>query len=223
VTGFTDVSVSAPIRVVIADDHMLVREGLRSILALAEDIVQVGEASDGAEAVHLAGTLSPDVMLMDLRMPNVDGIEAIRQIKDRHPDIEVVILTTYDDDTHIVEGLGAGARGYLLKDAGRAALFNAIRAAARGESLLPPEVLETLLARSRTRSRASAVALSQREQQVLELIVTGASNKEIAMQLGITERTVKAHVTSILNKLGANSRTEAAAIAIRTGLVPESN
>jgi NarL family two-component system response regulator YdfI len=222
-TDPVEAEVSGPVRVVIADDHLLVREGLRSILAVADDILLVGEASDGAEAIELAGTLSPDVMLMDLRMPHVDGIEAIRQIKVRHPAIEIVILTTYDDDAHILQGLGAGARGYLLKDTGRNALFNAIRAAARGESLLPPEVLAALLAHSETQERAEGEGLSQREQEVLGLLVTGASNKEIAMQLNITQRTVKAHVTSILNKLGVNSRTEAVAVAIRRGLVPKSS
>jgi len=215
--------VSKPIRVVIADDHLLVREGLRSVLAVADDILLVGEASDGAEAIELAGTLSPEVMLMDLRMPRVDGMEAIRQIKARHPAIEIVILTTYDDDAHILQGLGAGARGYLLKDSGRNALFDAVRAAARGESLLPPEVLEALLEHSKARERAEGEGLSQREQEVLRLLVTGAANREIAMQLNITQRTVKAHVTSILNKLGVSSRTEAAAVAIRTGLVPKSS
>ena len=213
----------APIRVVIADDHMLVREGLRSILAVADDILLVGEARDGAEAIELAGTLSPEVMLMDLRMPRVDGMEAIRQIKARHPAIEIVILTTYDDDAHILQGLGAGALGYLLKDASRNALFDAVRAAARGESLLPPEVLAALLAHSKARERAEGEGLSQREQEVLRLLVTGAANREIAMQLNITQRTVKAHVTSILNELGVSSRTEAAAVAIRTGLVPKSS
>ena len=216
-----EAKVSPPIRVVIADDHLLVREGLRSILSVADDILLVGEARDGTEAIELAGTLSPDVMLMDLRMPNVDGIEAIRQIKARYPAIEVIILTTYDDDAHILQGLRAGARGYLLKDAGRNALFNAVRAAARGESLLPPEVLAALLAHSETQERAEGEGLSQREQEVLGILVTGASNREIAMQLKITERTVKAHVTSILNKLGVNSRTEAAVVAIRRGLVPK--
>jgi NarL family two-component system response regulator YdfI len=211
--------VPRPIRVVIADDHLLVREGLRSILSVADDILLVGEAREGAEAVELAGTLSPDVMLMDLRMPNVDGIEAIRQIKALHPAIEMIILTTYDDDAHILQGLRAGARGYLLKDAGRNALFSAVRAAARGQSLLPPEVLTALLAQSETQERAEGAGLSQREQEVLGILVTGASNREIAMQLKITERTVKAHVTSILNKLGVNSRTEAAVVAIRRGLV----
>lgn len=215
--------VSVPIRVVIADDHLLVREGLRSILAVADDILLIGEAKDGAEAVELAAALSPDVMLMDLRMPNVGGIEAIRQIKARYPAIEIVILTTYDDDAHILEGLGVGARGYLLKDAGRAALFDAVRAAARGESLLLPDVLQALLAHAEAQRKDVGEGLSQREQEVLRLMATGAANKEIAARLSITERTVKAHVTSILTKLDANSRTEAVALAIRTGLVPLRN
>jgi two-component system, NarL family, response regulator YdfI len=210
---------AAPIRVVIADDHLLVREGLRTVLAVAEDIVLVGEASDGAEAVQLADRLSPDVVLMDLRMPNLDGIEAIRQIKAHHPAIEIVILTTYDDDAHILQGLGAGARGYLLKDTGRNALFNAVRAAARGESLLPPQVLQSLLAHVEGRRAEGLGVLSRREQEVLLLLATGAANKEIARKMNITERTVKAHVTSIFNKLGVNSRTEAIAVAVRTGLV----
>jgi DNA-binding NarL/FixJ family response regulator len=212
---------SSPVRVVIADDHWVVREGLRSILGVAEDILLVGEAADGAEAVQLAGTLSPDVILMDLRMPGVDGIEAIRQIKALHPAVEIVILTTYDDDAHILQGLGAGARGYLLKDAGRNALFAAVRAAARGESLLPSTVLQALLAHAEASKRGGGLALSQREQEVLVLMAEGAANKEIAVHLRITERTVKAHVTSVLNKLGVDSRTEAVALAIRAGMVPE--
>jgi NarL family two-component system response regulator YdfI len=223
VTEPAEATVSQPIRVVIADDHLLVREGLRSVLAVAEDILLIGEASDGAEAVDLAESLSPDVILMDLRMPRMGGIEAIGQIKARHPAIEIIILTTYDDDAHILQGLGAGARGYLLKDAGRNALFDTVRAAARGESLLPPEVLAALLARREAYERAEDQGLSQREQEVLNLVVTGAANKEIAMDLSITERTVKAHVTSILNKLGVNSRTEAAVVALRRGLVPKNN
>ena len=134
------------IRVLIADDHLVVREGLRAILEAATDLVLVGEATDGVEAVRLAGELSPDVVLMDLRMPGMDGIEAIRQIKTRYPAVEIIILTTYDDDAYIVRGLRAGARGYLLKDAGRQVLFEAIRAAARGESLLPPAVVEKVVA-----------------------------------------------------------------------------
>jgi len=208
------------IHVLIADDHLVVREGLRTILEVAGDIELVGEATDGAEAVRLAGELAPDVVLMDLRMPNVDGIEAIRQIKARYPDVEVVILTTYDDDDDIVQGLRAGARGYLLKDSGREALFDAIRAAARGESLLPSAVIEKVVAHLSEPQATKTEALSEREREVLVFLAQGAANKEIAHRLHITERTVKAHVTSIFNKLGVNSRAEAVAVAMRTGLLP---
>jgi NarL family two-component system response regulator YdfI len=207
------------IRVLIADDHMLVREGLRTILEVAGDIELVGEAADGAEATRLASELAPDVVLMDLRMPNVDGIEALRQIKIQHPAVEVVILTTYDDDDYIVQGLRAGARGYLLKDAGREVLFETIRAAARGQSLLPSSVVDKVIARLYEPKSVQAVPLSKREQEVLTFLAQGAANKEIARGLRISERTVKAHVTSIFNKLGVSSRAEAVAEAMRSGLV----
>jgi NarL family two-component system response regulator YdfI len=207
------------IRVLIADDHLVVREGLSAILEVAGDIEPVGEAADGAEAVRLSGELRPDVVLMDLRMPNMDGIEAVRQIKARYPAVEIVILTTYDDDEYIVQGLRAGARGYLLKDTGRQVLFDAIRAAARGESLLPSAVVEKVVAHLAAPKPTQRAQLSKREQQVLVLLGEGAANKQIAFRLHITERTVKAHVTSIFNKLGVNSRTEAVAMALRSGLL----
>jgi len=210
------------IRVLIADDHMVVREGLRAILEAAPDLLPVGEATDGAEAVRLVGEKTPDVVLMDLRMPGMDGIEAIRQISAQYPEVQVVILTTYDEDDYIVRGLRAGARGYLLKDSGRKVLFEAIRAAARGESLLPPEVVAKVVANLQSPHQpVEAEALSKRENQVLAQLVRGAPNKEIALELSISERTVKAHVTSIFNKLGASSRAEAVAIALRTGLLSE--
>jgi len=209
------------LRILIADDHLVVREGLRAILEAAAGLVLVGEAADGAEAVQLAGELLPDVVLMDLRMPNVDGIEAIRQIKARYPAVEVVILTTYDDDEYIVRGLRAGARGYLLKDTSRKALFEVIQAAARGEALLPPAVVQKVVAHLAEPEPAEAQRLSVREREVLALLVQGLANKEIATRLYISERTVKAHVASIFNRLGVNSRTEAVAVALRSGLVPD--
>ena len=209
------------IRVLIVDDHLVVREGLRTILETTDDLELVGEATDGAEAVRLVAELSPDVVLMDLRMPGVDGIEAIGQIKARHSDVEIVILTTYDDDAYIVRGLRAGARGYLLKDSGRDMLFDSIRAAARGESLLQPEVVDRVVAHLAEPGPAQVENLSGREQEVLELLAEGAANKEIAAQLHISERTVKAHVTGIFNKLGVNSRAEAVAVAIRGGLLSQ--
>ena len=207
------------IRVLIADDHMVVRAGLRAILDAAPDLLPVGEASDGAEAVRLAGETAPDVVLMDLRMPGVDGIQAIQQIKARYPQVQIVILTTYDDDQYIVRGLRAGARGYLLKDTARNVLFDTIRAAARGESLLPAEVVDKMVAHLQGPQPAQTEELSPREAQVLALLAEGSANKEIARELGITERTVKAHVTGIFNKLGAGSRAEAVAIAMRSGLL----
>ena len=208
------------IRVLIADDHMVVREGLRAILDAAPDLLPVGEATGGAEAVRLVGESTPDVVLMDLRMPGMDGIEAIRQIKARYPDVQVVILTTYDDDDYIVRGLRAGARGYLLKDTGRNVLFETIRAAARGESLFPSEVIDRVVAHLQGPQPAEPGTLSKREGQVLALVAQGAANKEIARELSISERTVKAHVTSIFNKLVASSRAEAVSIALRSGLLP---
>ena len=159
------------IRVLIADDHLVVREGVRAILDIEPDLILVGEAADGLEAVQLAQELAPDVVLMDLRMPGLDGIEAIEQIKAHDAEIEVVILTTYDDDEYIIRGLRAGARGYLLKDTDRRALFETVRAAARGESLLPPTVLEKVVSHLAERHPPDSITLSQREQQVLELMV----------------------------------------------------
>jgi NarL family two-component system response regulator YdfI len=209
------------IRILIADDHLIVREGLQTILETEDDLELVGEAGDGMEAVQLSAELLPDVVLMDLRMPRMDGIEAIRQIKAQHPKIEIVILTTYDEDEYIIKGLQAGARGYLLKDSGRQVLFASIRAAARGESLLPSAVIEKVVAHLAGGKSSSSAPLSEREMEVLQRIAQGAANKEIALQLSISERTVKAHVTAILNKLGVNSRTEAVSLALREGLLPK--
>jgi NarL family two-component system response regulator YdfI len=210
------------IRVMVVDDHLVVREGLSAILEVAGDMEPVGEAADGAEAVRLAGELRPDVVLMDLRMPVMDGIEAIQQIRAEQPQIEIVILTTYDDDEYIVRGLRAGARGYLLKDTGRQALFEAIRAAARGESLLTAAVVDKVVAHLAEPWAAASAKLSARESQVLAMLAEGAANKEIAWQLDISERTVKAHVTGIFNKLGVSSRAEAVAVAMRHGLLTSS-
>jgi len=207
------------IRVLIADDHPVVRDGLRSIMETAPDLTLVGEASDGAEAVRLASELSPDVVLMDLRMPGLGGIEAIEQIKAREPRVEIVILTTYDEDEFIVRGLRAGARGYLLKDTSRDALFKAIRAVHGGELALPQSVADRVVAHLEAPKAAQTEDLSPRELEVLTLIAQGAGNKQIARQLRIAERTVKAYVTSIFNKLGVTTRAQAVAVALRRGVL----
>ena len=213
-----------PIRVLIADDHLVVREGLRTMLEVQEDIAVAGEAVNGEEAVRLAGELQPDVVLMDLRMPRLDGLGAIRAIRQRWPDLAVVILTTYDDDAHIVQGLQAGARGYLLKDSSRDAILAAIRSAARGETLLPPSVAARVVAHLDRAAASPPVdaTLSERELEVLRLVAEGQRNKEIADMLGITERTVKAHLASAFNKLGATSRAEVIARAMAAGLLRRS-
>jgi DNA-binding NarL/FixJ family response regulator len=208
------------IRVLIVDDHPVVREGLRSILETAPDLALVGEAADGAEGVRLAAELTPDVVLMDLRMPGLGGIEAIEQIKVSRPDVAIVILTTYDDDDLILRGLRAGARGYLLKDAGRDALLKTIRAAHSGELLLPPAIATRLVAHLEEAKPVRGEELSRRELEVLALIAQGASNKQIARQLKVAERTVKAHVTSVFHKLAVDTRAQAVAVALRKGLIP---
>ena len=207
------------IRILIVDDHQVVREGLRTILDTVDDLELVGEAGNGAEAIRLSAELEPDVILMDLRMPGVDGIEAIQKIKSTDPSPEIVILTTYDDDELILRGLRAGARGYLLKDVDRKVLFESIRAAHRGELLLSPGVANTVLAHLEAPGPAPEQILSGRELEVLELMAQGAPNKQIAARLEIAERTVKAHVTNIFNKIGAGSRAEAVAIGLKQGLI----
>lgn len=208
-------------RVLIADDHEVVREGLRALLEIQPDMEIAAEAGDGQEAVDLCERLTPDVVLMDLRMPRMDGLAAIRALQQRCPQAAVVILTTYDDDRLIVEGLRAGARGYLLKDASRDAILEAVRAAARGEALLSAEVMARLVERLDPAPErplpAAASPLSERETEVLRLAADGLRSKEIADRLSITERTVKAHLTSIFSKLDVTSRAEAIARAMERG------
>ncbi len=213
-----------PIRIIIADDHPIVRTGLKGMLADQPNFLLVGEATDGAEAVTLATQLKPQVVLMDLRMPGVDGLTAIERLSVQQPEIAVVILTTYNEDALMLRGLQAGARGYLLKDTGRAALFDTIRAAARGETLLGPDVMARVLARAAAPAPAKAssndVSLTDRESEVLAAVARGERSKEIAAHLGISERTVKAHLASIYEKLGVDSRAGAIAAAAQRGLLP---
>jgi len=216
--------VNEPIRVLIADDHLIVREGLRMILETQGDLVVVGEASDGEMAVRLTEELQPSVVLMDLRMPGLDGLGAIEGIRAKWPHTQIVILTTYNEDGLMMRGLRAGACSYLLKDTDRKTLLNTIRAAARGESLLRPDIMARVLSTPEAKPTAhqspEGISLSQRELEVLREVAQGARNKEIAVHLGISERTVKAYLDSIFNKFGVDSRTSAVTVAIRRGILP---
>lgn len=214
---------STTIRVLVADDHFIVREGLRLILETDEGMQLIGEAVNGKEAVELAGQLNPDVILMDLRMPVLDGLSAIELIRRQQPGIAIVILTNFNEDEMMVKGLSAGAKGFLLKDTDRETLLNSIRAAARGETLLKPEIMARLMALTssfnvQTRKPTPVTTLTGRELEVLRAIARGERSKEIAFALGISERTVKAHIASIFSRLGVDSRAAAIAEAARMGL-----
>ncbi len=214
------------IRILLVDDQSLFREGLRTLLSVQPDIEVVGEAANGEEAIRLTASLHPSVVLMDLQMPVLDGAAATRRIRAAHPECRVIVLTTFDDDERVFEGLRAGAVGYLLKDAPSGKLVEAIRAAARGESFLQPSVAAKVVAEfARLADHPSArhdplvEPLSDRELEVLRLIADGASNKEIAAQLVIAEGTVKNHITNILGKLGVRDRTQAALKAKEMGIL----
>lgn len=206
-------------RILIADDHLIIRQGLRLILETEDDLSLVGEASDGAEALRLCAELRPDVVLMDLRMPGMDGITAIEKLRQSQPEIAVVILTTFNEDELMLRGIRAGARGFLLKDTNRGTLFNAIRAAARGETLLQPEIMARLLTAAAPTASTSPFNLTEREKEVLASVALGERSKEIAAKLRITERTVKAHLASIYQKMGVDSRAGAIAVAAQHGLL----
>jgi two-component system NarL family response regulator len=209
------------IKILIVDDHPVVREGIGSMLKREPDFKIVGEATNGLEAIEKVRELSPDVVLMDLRMPEMDGVEAISRIKEERPEIKFIILTTYSDDEYIFKGIAAGARAYLLKDAPREELFKAIRAVSRGESLIQPVVASKVLDRLAELSKKtpSAETLSEREIEVLRLMASGVSNRDIADQLSITQSTVKTHITSIFQKLNVTTRTEAVTTALRKGVI----
>jgi DNA-binding NarL/FixJ family response regulator len=213
-----------PIRILLVDDHAVVREGLRAFLGLQEGFEIVGEAADGEEAVHRAAALAPDVILMDLVMPKLDGVSAMRELRRRAPHSRVIVLTSFLDDDRLLPALEAGAAGYLLKNSQPAELARAVRAAQAGEAIIDPTAAARLVSalsdRDRRRS-GGARGLSQltdREREVLVLIAQGRSNKRIAFELGISEKTVKNHVGHVLAKLGVSDRTQAAVLAVQEGV-----
>ncbi len=206
---------SGTIRVVLVDDHAVIRAGLAQLIATAEDIEVVGQAGDGAEAVEQARALTPDVVLMDLQMPGVDGVSATREIVSAGLGVDVLVLTSYSDNERILDALDAGAVGYLLKDADPDDVLSGVRAVARGESPIHPKAARALLG---ARSAGGRPQLTAREVEVLQLVRDGLANKQIARQLEISERTVKAHLTSAFSRIGVSDRTQAALWAQRTGL-----
>lgn len=210
------------IRVLLADDHAVVREGLRTFLELQDGLEVVGEAANGVEAVEQARRLKPDVILMDLVMPELDGVGAMRALRQELPDSRAIVLTSFLEDDRLLPAIQAGAAGYLLKNVEPSELAHAIRAAHRGEAIIDPSVAARLvqaLADGATPRVAEPERLTRRERQVLELIAGGRSNKRIAFELGISEKTVKTHVGHVLAKLGVTDRTQAALLAVRDGLV----
>ena len=215
------------IRILLVDDQSLFREGLRTLLSTQSDLEVVGEAANGADAITTAQTTRPDVVLMDLRMPVLDGVATTRKLREALPATQVIILTTFDDDELVFDGLRAGALGYLLKDTPLDKLVEAIRAAARGESFLQPSIASKVVAEfARMAAQPKKVekvewveSLSERELEILKQVCVGASNKEIGVALFITEGTVKNHISNILGKLGVRDRTQAALKAKELGLV----
>ena len=209
------------IRVLLADDHVIVRRGLHYLLERSPGFEVVGEAADGREAVKMAEELNPDVVVMDIAMPNLNGLDATAQIVKKNPAVGVVILSMYSDETYLVRALSAGAKGYLLKDATREDLFRAVVAVYRGESLIQPAVASRVLDRfvEMSRKTAPGETLSDREIEVLQLMARGAANKEIAAELFISESTVKTHIANIFQKLDVNDRTEAVTTALQKGII----
>jgi NarL family two-component system response regulator LiaR len=210
--------------VLVVDDHAVVREGLRTFLDLQDGIDVVGEAEDGNAAIEAARRLDPDVILMDLVMPELDGVGAMRALRDEAPRSRVIVLTSFLDDERLLPAIQAGAAGYLLKNAQPAELARAIHAAQRGETIIDPSAATRLvqaIAGSANRVIVEPERLTRREREVLELIAAGRSNKRIAFELGISEKTVKTHVGHLLAKLGVTDRTQAALLAVRDGLIGE--
>jgi DNA-binding NarL/FixJ family response regulator len=209
------------VRVLIVDDHAVVREGLRAFLELQDRMEVIGEAGDGREAIEEAERLRPDVILMDLVMPRLDGVEAMRELHEQVPAARVIVLTSFLDDERLVPALRAGAAGYLLKNVEPQELARAIRLADAGEAMIDPAVAARLVDALVEVRGDEGPKLTRREQEVLELIGRGLANKRIALELGIAEKTVKTHVSHVLAKLGVDDRTQAAVVAVRAGLVDQ--
>ncbi len=221
-----NLSAPSPIRILLVDDQRLMRDGLRTLLELEEGMEVIGEAEDGQGAVDLYESLRPDVVLMDIRMPGMDGVEATRRIMGRRPEAKIVILTTFDDEASIFDGLRAGALGYLLKDVSGQELAEAIRKVAAGGALIEPSVARKVLAeftrlapQSPLKPTVLPEPLTLREQEILGWIAKGLTNKEIAVRLSLTEGTVKNYVTTVLQKLGVQDRTQAALRAKESGIL----
>lgn len=212
---------SEKIRILVADDHPVVRDGLAAILSTQADLQVVAEAGSGQETLAQADQMQPDVVLLDLEMPQMDGVEVLRRLREQHPQMKVIIFTAFDTDERILAAVQAGAQGYLLKGVPRHEVFHAIRVVHEGGSLLQPVVASKLLRQmaKETNKPEMAEALTPREREVLQRLAQGLQNKEIAAELVISERTVKFHVSSILAKLDAGNRTEAVAVAAQLGLV----
>lgn len=204
-----------PVRVLVVDDQTLFREALTTLLEVHEEVEVVSAAADGAEALELVARLRPDVVLMDLRMPVLDGVATTQRLRVEHPDVRVLVLTTFDGDDEVFPALRAGAVGYLLKDADPDDVLQGIRAVSRGESPIHPKAARTLLGR---RGNGAPVQLTTRETEILRLVKDGLANKQIARRLQISERTVKAHLTSAFARIGVSDRTQAALWAERNGL-----
>ncbi|WP_102706819.1 response regulator transcription factor [Terribacillus saccharophilus] len=207
-------------KVLIADDHVVVREGLKLLIETNENYKTIGEAGHGAEAIQLVNDLEPDIILMDLYMPVMSGMEAIRKLSVTHPKLPIIILTTYNEDQLLAEGFALGAKGYLLKDTSLQSLFHSMDAAMNGETLIGDDMIKRIRAYQEKRQHIKEkVQLSRIEIIILQAVARGTTSKDIAFDIGVSERTVKSRLTAIFNKLGVDSRTEAVAVAIESGMI----